>query len=110
RDDAVSEEALPAAEEDREDHQVVAIDQLVVHQGLEHIGAAVNLELGSVLLLEALDLRNDVALDEVRRPPVGALERGGDDVLGGPVQWASALFVAGVRPIGSEDVVGLAAE
>ena len=94
---------FPRPRRSGENPQVAAIDQPVLDQGLEQIGAAVNLELGAVLLLEALDLRNDVILDEVRRLPVGALEGGGDDVLvallSGPApcsslacgQWAAKI-------------------
>ena len=73
----------------RADIEPTLIDQLVLDQGLEQIGAAVNLGLGSVPLLVALDLRDGVTLDEVRRLPVGALEGGGDDVPGrsGRPQW-----------------------
>src|SRR5919199_5222622 len=53
---------FPRPRRSGENPQVAAIDQPVLDQGLEQIGAAVHLELGAVLLLEAPDLRDDVAL------------------------------------------------
>jgi hypothetical protein len=45
---------------------VVPIDQVVLDQRLQQLGAAVNLQLGAVLLLEPLDLWNDVTGDDLR--------------------------------------------
>src|SRR5919199_2701905 len=53
---------FPRPRRSGENPQVAAIDQPVLDQGLEQIGAAVHLELGAVLLLEAPDLRDNVAL------------------------------------------------
>src|SRR5215208_7091313 len=55
RDRALGEQPLARTEDDRKDHQVVRVDQVVAHQRLNEVATAVNLQLGPIFLLEGRD-------------------------------------------------------
>src|SRR5207237_8474412 len=59
----VLEEALAGAQNDREDHQAVLVDEVVLHQGPDELGAAVDEDFALAALLQLRDLARDVAAD-----------------------------------------------
>src|SRR5918999_3239528 len=109
RRSACAEQALPVAEDDREDPHAELVDQAVPDEGLDEVRAAVDLELWTLLLLETGHSLADVALEQLRVLPLQARERPGSHVLGGAVELRRAGLV-GVRPVRGEDLVGLPAE
>src|SRR5215471_2624924 len=110
RDGAIREQALARPDDQGEDPQAVLVDEAVAQQRLDQVAAAMHLQLRAVALLERRDALGGVPLDQDRSAP---LERGMTarrDVLGGLVQGLGAGLLRGVRPVGGEDVVGLAPE
>ncbi len=85
RHGALAKQALALPHRDREDLQPEFVDQVVLDEGLQEVGAAVDLQVGAVAGFELADLRRDVASQEDGRRPFVRRERVRDDVLGGPV-------------------------
>src|SRR5262249_35377883 len=102
-----AKQAFSLAQGDRGNHDEKAIDQPRRDQRLQQSRAAVNLQLGAVLLLEPLDLRNDtapVAPDDLRRAPLGTIERTADHVFGRLIE-RSREFVVALGPVRRENLV-----
>src|SRR5687768_9549799 len=57
---AVRKEPLPRTEQDREDQQLELVDEVVLHQGLKQVTAAVDLNLRAGLLLERGDIFGNI--------------------------------------------------
>jgi hypothetical protein len=92
-------------------HQVIHVDEVAVGQGLHEAGAAVDEDVGALLLLELGHLLGEVALDKVRVPLERFAERGGDDVLGHAVELLGLPVLVGLPgPRLGEVLVGHAAE
>jgi hypothetical protein len=56
----VSEETFPAPQNDREDHESVLIDEVMLHQRVDEVGTAVDQDVPTVLLLQLGDLLSEV--------------------------------------------------
>jgi hypothetical protein len=106
------EEPLPRTEDDRLDEDPVLVDQTEAVEGLSERGAAVDLNLSLVAILELGHFGDHVAADDRGRLPLGVRQGGRDDVLGQGVEPRGhrVVLVGEVRPAGGEDLVGSAAE
>src|SRR6266540_669406 len=105
------EQALPTAQDDGEDHQPVLVDQVVLHQRADELGAAGHQDVAAVPLLEPGDLVDDVVPDHGRVVPLGLVQRGRHDVLGHAVHLLAELAGVGHgRPGGGEPLVGHASQ
>ena len=85
----LAEEAGAGAEEQREDEQVVAVDQAGVGEAGAQGGAAVDGDRAALGLLEGSDVV-DRAQDRGRPPGIGVLQGGGYDVLQGADLYSRA--------------------
>ena len=105
-------QALAGAENDREDHEPVLVDEVVLAQGPDQVAAAGDEDVSRHLLLELRDLAGDVAADHRRVLPrgIGVGERGRDDVLGHAVHLLAEVVGAHRRPRLGEALVGDPAE
>ena len=97
-------------QDDGEDPQPELVHEVVREQGLDQVAAPVYLDLGAILLLEAGDRLGGVALEQDRVLPLDGVEGPGRDVLRRLVEDVGPLLLGRVRPVGSEDLVGLAPE
>ena len=68
----VREQALPAAEDDREDHQPVLVHEVVLHQRLDELAAAVDQDVAAVGLLQLGHLAGTSSLITVELFQVGS--------------------------------------
>src|SRR5947207_8143917 len=77
----LSEQALAAAEHDREDHQPVLVDKAVLLQAVDQAAASRHQDVAAGLRLQPGDLGGDVAPDHLGVVPRGlvVLQRRGDD-------------------------------
>jgi hypothetical protein len=99
------------AEDHREDHEAVLVDQLVTRQCLNQLRAASNQNVATGLLLQPGHFIEDVAGQDRRVVPVGLLQRCRDDVLWHRVHpFGEANLVFDGRPGSSEALVRFAAE
>src|SRR6266536_691038 len=89
------EEALPAPEHDRMDHEAALVDEAVLQQRAHQLAAAGDQDVLARLLLQLRHLRGDVPADDARVGPLGLVQGRRDDVLGHRV-----------HPVGEADVVG----
>src|SRR2546422_6203483 len=64
RDRAVGKKALASPEQDGKYHHLKLVDEIVLHQRLDEVAAAVNLDLRPSLVLEGGHLFPDVTFDE----------------------------------------------
>jgi hypothetical protein len=71
----LEEKALSAAQNDGEDHESVFVDEVMLHQCLNEVTAAVDEDVASRLLLQLGDLLRDVAADECGVVPLRLSER-----------------------------------
>src|SRR5215210_3574647 len=79
----VLEEAFAWPDDDREDHQAVLVDEIVLHERPCQFPAAEDQDVLAVLLLEPRNCLGDVPLDEGRVVPLQRLlQRPRGDVLG----------------------------
>src|SRR5215203_3017280 len=106
---AAVEQALSLSEHQRERPEPELVDEAVLEQRLDQVPAAVHLQLGAILLLARADPVGHLALYQLLVLPVelGELRRG--HVLGRIVERLSA-WIVGVRPVGRENLVGVATE
>src|SRR5438067_2725219 len=108
---AVSEQALPRAEDDRESLEPKFINEVVLQQRLNQVAASVNLELRTTFGLELLDLGDDITVDENRRFPIDIDRTVRDNVFRGLIDPLGNRVVSGsFGPIPSKDVVSSPAE
>ncbi len=107
----LAEQALAAAQYDGEDHQPQLVDEIVLEQRVNQLGASGDQDHAVDLVLQLLDLLDDVAAEDRRVVPVGLLQRRRDHVLRHRVHLVrEADLVAVVRPRGGEALVGHAPE
>src|SRR5262249_38488297 len=85
------------------------VDEVVLDQRLRELRAAVNDDVALELLLELRYFLDDVATEDGRVVPLGALEGGGDHVLRHRVELVCELALD-PRPDGCEALVGHTAE
>ena len=107
---AIREQALPAADHDRERPQVIAVDEIVCDECLRQLPASVHLNVGAWLLFERRDRRDHIADEQPGVVPADARERSRCDVLPRRVQDQRRGIVLGARPMCRKDVVRLSAE
>src|SRR6201747_2721340 len=108
---ALAEQALAAAEDDREDHQPQLVDQAVREQAPHQLGAAGDQDHAVDLALDLGDLLGEVAGEHRRVVPLPRLERGGDDVLRHRIHLVGEPgVVAHPRPGGGKALVGATAQ
>src|SRR4051812_39376248 len=81
-DRPLGEQALARPDDDRKGPQPVAVDEVVTDQGLNEVAAAVDLQLGTVLLLERGDASGSIAVDQYRAIPGQVWTAARYDVLG----------------------------
>jgi hypothetical protein len=110
RDRAVREQAFARPDDQGEDPEAELVDEVVAQERLDQVPAAVHLQLRPIFLLERGDPFGRVSLDQDRLAPLQCGTTPRNDVLGRVVQRLGAGLVCGVRPVGGEDVVGLAPE
>lgn len=108
---ALAEQALAAAEHEREDPQAELVDEVVPQQGLDQLAAAGHLQFAAGLALEPRDFGGDVASQQHRMAPARRVERARGDVLAHAVELGrDRVVVADVGPVRGEDLVRLAPE
>jgi hypothetical protein len=92
------------------DPQAVLVDQLVLHQRLGELAAAVDLELVAGLALQLGDLVDDVPAQQRGVGPLQPVQGRGGDVLGQLVEPGGDRvgLVGDLRPEAGEDLVGAA--
>src|SRR5215210_7091185 len=93
----LAEQLPPRAEDDREDHQMELVDEVVLQELLHEPEAPRYLDDPVGLLFQLRDLVDDVALDHLRVVPLRVRDRRGDDVLRHRVELVRELAFA-VRP------------
>ena len=103
------EQAQPAADGDREDHEAVLVHEVVGHQRVEERATAGDEQRPAVTLPELLNLLDDVAADERAVRPFELAQRRRDDVLGHAVDLVGHRAFS-LRPRTGETLVGHAAE
>ena len=108
----VGEQALALAQDDREDHQPVLIDQPVLGQGVHQLGAALDEQVAAGLVLDRRDLGRDVAAQHGGVAPGRFAGRQGAryDVLMDAVHPLAEVIAAHARPRRGEPLVGDPAE
>ena len=62
--DLIAEEMLPAAEDDREQHQPILVDEVVLHQVCDELCASIAGDVPAGLALQVRDLLDQVSADE----------------------------------------------
>lgn len=102
----VAEQPLPAAEENRVDHQPVLVHEAALGQRLHELRAPVDQDVVARLPLQLGDV---VQRDDGRVLPARVLERAGDHVLGHPVHLVGELPGL-LRPGLGEALVGGASQ
>src|SRR3979490_2792785 len=81
RIDPFRKQAPALAEDDRVQHEPVEVDQVLLHQRIEELGAAGQQEVFTGHLLQLADFLRHVSVDQLRSRPVDLVEGGRDDVL-----------------------------
>jgi hypothetical protein len=104
----VREEPLAPAQRDRERQQVKLVHEVGGQQGSDQDAAALGQKDGPILMLQALHVNDGVAKG-YRVAPSQRCAGPGGDVLRRSVE-APPDVVLGVRPVGGENLVGLASE
>src|SRR5215217_7618858 len=111
RNGAITEEALAAAHDRRENDHVELIDEVAAQQGLDQLAAAGDLNLTAVLLLELCNLADDLLAELVRVRPLKSQRRPRGNVLRDPVvDCRDRIIARHVGPRGGEADVRLAAQ
>ena len=81
-DGAAVEQAFSGAERDRDYHELHLIDKIIFEKRLEQIGAAHDIDIGTVLLFDLAYLFRDVAAEESAGLPIAGVACVRSDVLG----------------------------
>lgn len=106
-----TEQALPATQDHRVDRDPVLVDQAVVHQRIDQVGAACDQDVPTGLILQLSDFDRDVAAEKDRVLPRELLEAVRDDVLRKGVDPVGEALVTRSRgPERRPDVIGHAPE
>src|SRR5215208_417224 len=88
---SVAEQTLPFSEDDREHHQAVLVDEILLLQRVHKLRAAVDDDVVGELLLELAYLGCDIPADDGRVVPLGLVQRRRDDELGHVVELVGEL-------------------
>ena len=112
RDGPVAEEAFARAHHDRKDPEAKLVDEVVLQQGLDQVGAPGHVNLASGPLLESRHGGRGFSLQQRRVGPLHFAKRPRGDVLWHPVQLRRDRIVRirDARPVGGEDLVRPAAK
>src|SRR5215212_1066028 len=92
------EDLLPGAEDDREDHQVKVVEEVVLEEAVDEHRASVNDDVPVELVLELPDRVGEAAVEDGRVLPLGVLERARHHVLRHRVELLSEPLLVG--PLG----------
>ena len=105
----VTKQVLAAAENHREQHQLVDIDEVVLHQTVDHVGTAVDQDVLPRLLLDVGDPLRPIFPQDLGVLPRCLAQAGRDDVLLRRVHALRELGVlVGSGPEGGPDQVSSA--
>src|SRR5579862_3364554 len=109
---AAAEDALPLAQDQREDQHAELVDQRVLPQGLKQFARSLREQVGAILALQRLERRDRVIAQPPAVLPGQIRVRTRGDVFRDPVEQPGdrVVRVGDVGPVRREDVVGLAAE
>jgi hypothetical protein len=93
RSPRIAEQAFAAPQHHGEHHDPVLVDEVVLDEGVQEVGAAVEHDVASGLLLQLGDLLDGVSAEDDRVLPRRRLQAPGDDVLRDVVHPIGEAFV-----------------